>query len=168
MILYDDVVVTTDIKTLYIVNGINYLTENAARYQNCTHIKCGCGNGIKSKGKIYCDFCEPEEPIKELPIWDENNPVYEKNIEKYFYDISEIEEYLDENECTLDDMNFCLCEPNYLYEIDENIWENILAEDYTLPKNVQEKINELNKTIREYKTPISFTPLYNTKVKVII
>lgn len=135
--------------------------EHKARYDGSTHGKCDCGNKM-SKGWTKCNSCSRKSDIeryKAYPFeeWDGKKPVYSDSRDKYFYDASEIEEYCEENEIEPSQLMLLICESNYLNEIDSSIWEDELPEDGDIPKELQDKLNELNQFI-ETLPAISYSP----------
>lgn len=135
--------------------------EHLARYDGCTHQKCECGN-LMTKGWTKCDWCISKsniEKYKSYPFeeWDGLKPICTHDGEHYFFNEDEIEEYCEENEIKPEDLMLVICKPNYARKIDSSIWEDDLAEDSEIPKELQEKINEMNNVIGKLK-PLSYSP----------
>ena len=69
--------------------------------------------------------------------------------------------YCEENGNDKTGLTIFICNGNYYYEITDEYWEDIMAtdDDYvTLPKEIQDKLNELNEVIKNYKQPASWSP----------
>lgn len=164
IILPENIELVEEVKTLYKdKHGKYYLSKEGAQNKLATHFKCKCGNGIREKFRIFCDACEPpESPKKILSInWDGESMLYVEDWDKYFSDFQEIEEYCEENEHDKNELSIFICDGNYYNEITEEYWEDIMAteDDYvTLPKVIQEKLDELNEVIRNYKKPATWSP----------
>lgn len=135
--------------------------ERMARYDGSTHSKCECGNKV-TKGWIKCDSCRRKSAIeryKDYPFeeWDGKQPVYSDNYDKYFYDTDEIDDFCEDSEVEPKDLMLVICKSNYLNEIDSSIWEDKLPEDGDIPKELQDKLDELNQFIKTL-PPISYSP----------
>jgi hypothetical protein len=140
--------------------GSFFLTENSARYDGCTHKTCECGKPMK-KYYLKCEDCRfistQEQYLKlEHKAWDGTTPVCIYGTDTYFFDEDAIGDYCYDNECESKDLMLVLCEPNYLSQIESDIWEDILPEDGDIPKALQDKMDELNKFIQTL-GPISWS-----------
>jgi hypothetical protein len=128
--------------------------EKLARFDGCTHKKCECGN-LMTRSYIKCDSCRAklvrEEYFKlQFVEWKSagTNPVCIYRENEYFFDDDSIEDYLSENEMQPEDLMLVVCSPNYTHTIDSSVWEDVLAEDQDIPKELQEKINEVNVSLK--------------------
>ncbi len=143
------------------LKGNIFLTENSARYDSCTNTICECG-GMAKKNWVKCDSCLAKQKIEirnKLPVeeWDGVVMIFDESSDRYFSDMDEIGEYLADNDEDAEDLDLYLCTPNYVKEIDSSIWEDLLPpEDYDLPKELQEKLNEFNEFIRSSKIILSW------------
>lgn len=161
----------TDIKGWVGKDGRFYgKDEHLARYANSTHKKCEKGH-IHRKG--YCRFCREEETperYKALKFkeWDGKTPLILFDDEKFFWDEGDIEDYMVDNDIeNAADLMLVICEPQYLSEIEESWFEDVLPEDWVIKdvdKEVAQKLEELNQAIRKSK-PASWTEgKYRTKI----
>ena len=130
--------------------------KNQAIYNNSTHKKCENGH-IYSKHWINCQDCEnakrPSKYMKlEFKEWDGKTPLCLFMDDKYFFSIDDIEDYLDTEELTPDDLELVICNPNYIWEIQTDYWEDIMPEDRDLEDvasgELFEKFKELNELIK--------------------
>lgn len=150
-------------------DGRLFVKETAARSHASTHKRCTCGE-VMPKFRIRCDKCSAitrADEYKKKPYqeWDGKTPLYLYDDDKYFFDESDIEDYLEENELEPEDLQLVICTPNYLRTIDYDLWEDVLAEDQELPDWLIEKVEELNALIKT-KGSISWSPgRYRTDYK---
>jgi len=72
-------------------------------------------------------------------------------------DEEDIENYLDEYECSVQSLRLVICEPVKLREVDFDYFCEELPEDGELPDDVFSALNELNKVIRKQE-PVSWIP----------
>lgn len=128
-------------------NGIIYTpNEHSARWNNCTHLKCECGN-IREKHYTICPACRQKsanDRYNKLPYkeWDMVEPVVLRNGDQYFFSVEELEYYMDDNE--MNDVELLICEPVHYSQItDENVADDS-HENYTPPKELEQKIKEFN------------------------
>lgn len=134
-----------------------------------THKKCECGE-LMDKYRIKCHKCQSEmwseqshDRYLKMPFreWDRKTWLVTHDGDNYFEDEDSIMDYLDVNDCKLEDLKLCICEPTQLPKIDyHEMCEDIMPEnidDLTrLCPEILKKIDELNEFIREHK-PISWT-----------
>ena len=159
IILPENVELTEEVKTLYKdKDGKYYLSKKGAQDKLATHFKCKCGNGIREKYRIFCDACEPPAKPKETKAWDGESMLYVNDFDKYFSDVEEIEEYCEMEEIDKHTLTIYICDGNYLSQVSEDYWEDVFAEDGELPKEIRAKLDELNKAIKDYKKPMSWSP----------
>ncbi len=149
-------------------NGKFYGTdEHTARFDGCTHRTCQCGN-IMTKHYTKCDSCIWKLKVERYNAypyeeWDGKTPLCEFDGDKYFFDASDIDEYLEENEMKPEDLMLVICKPNLARTIDAEIWIDDLPEDGELPKELQAKMDEMNELIKTL-PPISYSP---SKIRTI-
>lgn len=170
VILPQDIELTEEVKTLYKdKDGKYYLSKEGAQQKLATHFPCNCGNGIREKYRIYCDNCEPPQTPKPFKDWDGEMPLYSNAYDKYFFDLSNLEEFIAEENIKEEDLDLYLCEPNYYSEVTIDYWEDVLTEDQeSLPKDIQEKLDALNEAIEKHEKPASWSPSkYRTRINVI-
>mgnify|MGYP003498694028 FL=1 len=135
--------------------------ERTARHDGSTHNKCECGNKV-TKGWTKCDFCISKSAVERYKAytfqeWDGKQPVYSENYSKYFYNIDEIDDFCEDSEVDPKDLMLVICDSNYLDKIDSSIWEDKLPEDGDIPKELQDKLDELNQFIKTLPA-ISYSP----------
>lgn len=91
--------------------------ERAARYCCEKDHKCGTDGcqGRAGKPWIYCDACNKkrdEERFLKIPVvdWDGEAPLVIHDDDRYFFDVGDLEEYLEEHGVGLDEIRLVLCE----------------------------------------------------------
>lgn len=138
--------------------------EHAARWDSCTHMICKCGQP-HSKSYTMCDGCRDVESTKRyeaLPYqaWDGVTPLCLYRDDKYFFSEDDVHEYCACEEIKHEDLQLVICTPNKVREIEyDEYYCDELPEDMSLHDMLPEiaaKFDELNKLIRETKTPISW------------
>lgn len=145
--------------------------EQMARYDGCTHKKCECGN-LMEKGWSKCQECrrkasEVKYSSLEFKEWDGKTPLTLWDADDCFWDADDINDYLFDNVLEPADLKLVLCRPEYLSEINTDQWEESLPEDGDgeLPKELNEKIKELNKFIDTMKPVGWFSTNIRTEYK---
>ena len=137
--------------------------KGLAIYANSTHKKCDEGH-IYSRGWISCPECEAaKRPTKymQMPFkeWDGETPLCLYMSDQYFFSSDDIEDYLDCEDLESSDLELVICEPNYLWEVSTDYWEDVFPEDMDLKdvasKELVEKLKELNELIQK-ETPVSW------------
>ncbi len=136
--------------------------ERAARYSGCTHKTCECGN-ITEKHYIRCESCRGKasrENYKNYPFqeWDYKTPLCLHNDDRFFFDADSIEDYLADQECEPKDLMLVICEPNYLYQLNLDYWEDIFPSDDDGIEShpiLYEMVKEFNAKIQKMK-PVSW------------
>lgn len=136
--------------------GAYFLSEDKARADLSTHKRCDCGEIIEIR-----DYCQPcaskrsHERYLNMPFeeWDETTPVCIYHSDEYFFSPEDIDDYLENNGLLPEDLELVICEPNYLREIEESYWEDIMPENWDElsdgNKEVAAKLKELNELIRK-------------------
>ena len=136
--------------------------EYMARWSGCTHIICEkCERPVLKSYRI-CDVCREEKAIeryksKECKQWDGNTPLYSEIAEEYFQDRDDLNDYLDNHECTSQSLRLVICEPVYLQQIDEDCFYDDLPEDDDIPSDVADALEDLNRIIQAH-GPVSWFP----------
>lgn len=145
------------------IKGQMYKSEDSARYSSCTHKTCECGN-IMEKHYVLCEACRNRNHIekylaKPFKEWDGKDYLYSDTLGRYFGDTDEIIEYLeDEGIEGASDLRLIICSPSYFIKVDADYWSNDISEDQeSLPKELQEALEVLNKVIEEL-PPASYYP----------
>jgi len=143
-------------------HGRSYLcqTEDQARYSGCTHKKCECGAAVK-KGWVKCEECRykhQENSYLKMPYvsWDGIKPVVTAYGDDYFFNDSDLCEYMEEHELT--EVELIICEPIGYKQLEvEHISGDECHEDFEPPKELVKRVNELNEFIKTLK-PHSWQP----------
>lgn len=146
--------------------------KQAAMMDGCTHVYCSkCGTPIQRYGFSMCLICRTEDEIKrynQYPSkeWDFSTPIYSMACDKFFANIDELLDYIDEYEMNVDDLRLVICKPVKIEEIDSDHFEHYMPDDWdgNLPEPLQSALNQLNETIRNL-PPTSFEP---DKIRAII
>lgn len=136
--------------------------ERIARYAGCTHRKCDTCENVVDKGRIYCDSCTHKRTLaryEALPTkeWDGETPLCCFDDDRYFFDWDSVEEYCEDNECSVDDLLLVICDPVKPRHFDGSLFEDYLAEDCEAPDAVLAALDVLNKAIDE-SLPFSWYP----------
>lgn len=151
--------------------------EGRARYNECTHKTCDCGNAMK-KGWLKCETCRKktvEEQYQALEYRELEFPVVIFRDDTYFWNEEELGDYIyDNNEerkengeelLKFSDLKLVNCTPNYLREFEFEFFGDELPEDYEFPLDIVEKVKEFNEFIHKQK-PVSYSPSkYRTEYK---
>ena len=129
-------------------DGHWYENEDIARYHGCTHKRCECG-GIMSKGYTKCEKCrekiESEAYLKlEFKEWDGKTPLAIYQSDEYFFDEDQLFDYCEENEITSSELQLVICRPNYLRQLDYDLWCDDLGEEQELPEELASMITQIN------------------------
>jgi len=143
-------------------------SEDIARYDGCTHVKCKECEKVTLKHKSYCDDCKSikeRERYLAMPEKEYSNEiVYSESHDRYFTEFSDIQEFIDDNEedeITIDSLMLVSCEPQFLPQIDESWCEDIFPEDCNLhdvAPDIYDALESLNELIRDRKEPVSWYP----------
>ena len=135
--------------------------EDIARYAGCTHRPCEDCQKPTSKHYIRCDECrskfEHEQWLK-MPLveWD-GEPLVIHWSDTHFFNEDDVYEYAEENELKVSDLDLVICEPNYARQVDEDYWQDELAEDGELPAVIEDALKVFNAVIHAYKEPLSWS-----------
>lgn len=135
-------------------------SEDRARYHGCTHRKCsteGCENIVSIRGYTICGDCrnkKDQERYDALPFKEyDGSPVCTRDGEHYFFSEDEILDYLYdlEEEDVPERLELVFCVENHYRPICSDQWEDRAVEDWdgSLPKEMQEALDNLNKVIEE-------------------
>ena len=137
--------------------------ERTARWSGCTHVKCeDCGEPVE-KSRLVCNKCHDNRLIKkheQLPVkeWDETGMLYSTALEKYYSSWDETECDTEEYGISMKDMLLVICKPQYLHQIDTDIWcDDLPDESDELPDEVEIALEKLNTAIRNA-PPVSYYP----------
>lgn len=123
--------------------------EHMARWSGCTHTKCECGAIIPIRSYSKCDDCRHKQLVEfynKMPFREYNGePVFVWSSDEYLFSEEDIIEYCEENE--LEEVDLLFCEPNHWTPIYCGQWEDIMAEDADLPKELKEALKIINSVI---------------------
>jgi hypothetical protein len=160
-------------------DGRFWKDEHSARYAGCTHLKCSKCENLTKKGWTVCEECRHKNAINRymaLPFkeWDYKTPLVLFGDDQYFFDESDIEEYLaDHEDLEPEDLQLVICTPNNYFEVTEEHWSDILPENSEgeVHKKLREALDALNKVIEtlppaswsEGKFRTSYAPLPSLK-----
>jgi len=147
--------------------GTLYNTEDAARYDGCTHSPCeDCGDPAE-KMYIHCKPCRDKRDAKryaerEKIEWDYETPIYSEAFDKYIFNQDDLENILDEFDeplvdCVASVLRLVSCKPIYLSQVPEDCWYDELSEDMELPDEIKTALEQLNDAIRAF-PPVSWCP----------
>jgi len=151
--------------------------KDFAIYCNCTHKKCNKGH-IYGKSWTNCPTCRDEslpEKYLQMPFkeWDGKTMLYQyDSTDKYFQDEEDVRNYIEElieDGGSEKDLRLVICEPQYLNEVYEDYFIDVLPEDWDLKdvsKDVYQKLQELNSTIRKCRPASWLGGKYRTEIKL--
>jgi len=135
--------------------------ERQARWSSCTHVECEDCKKITPKHYHICKDCREKRRIAayaeyERKRWDGKTPVYSEKLKKFFFDKESIAEVLEE--MTAEDARMFICEPEHLWQIGPDVWEDVLFDcSGELPDEVQDAVDKLNEAIVKA-GPVSWMP----------
>ncbi len=109
-------------------------------------------------------------PYKE---WDGKGMLYQfDSTDQYFNDEDDVRDYLDQiidEGGSKEDIRLVICEPQYLPEVEEDYFEDVLPEDWDLKhvsKDVLKKLTELNEEIRKCRPASWIGGKYRTSINL--
>lgn len=79
--------------------------------------------------------------------WDGQSPLYSYSRETYYDSLEDAESDLELDE-TIEDLQLMPCVPFYARPVEYEYWEDELEDGSELPKELQEKIDQFNKDIK--------------------
>jgi len=144
-------------------SGHIYTNEHVARYEGCTHRKCEyCGEPCLKRWSA-CESCRAKrikEAFMALPVveWSGKYPICLYNTYQYFFEYDDLKDYCEENEIDKKDLMLVLCEPVELRTLDYDFFEDCLADEQELPKEIENAIDEFNAKIAAYPHALSWVP----------
>jgi dTMP kinase len=161
--------------------GFVFSTEEDARINGCTHFRCpGCNQYTKKVNAFIekCPDCKEKYRHKyyltfEKKDWDGDSIVYSEKIGEYFFTLDSFLENEavfipnNKNKTTnelLTEYRVTHCKPAGPVAIDvENLFENVLIEDYELP----EKMYEIEETFNKEAKEVNYA-FYPTNIRVFL
>lgn len=135
--------------------------EDTARYMGCTHEECK-KHGIVISKRGWCPECLAEkdkETWSKLPEveWDGKSLICLHDGEQYFYDRESLMDYCKNNNFLPQNLMLVEAEPVDARMLDEDYWQDDVAEDGELPDAMLKAIDELNKVVKKC-GPLSWVP----------
>ena len=137
--------------------------ESAARHDGCTHVYCGyCNSLIPKSGLTICKDCEEKKAIERynaMPrkTWDRETPLYSESNDEYFQDEDDLNDFIEEHECSIESLRLIICEPNRFRMLDFSFFEDDTVDDGELPAELEAAIDVLNAVV-ESLPPVSWSP----------
>lgn len=137
--------------------------ESAARYDGCTHVYCEyCNSPIPKRGLTICKDCEEKRDIEKynaMPrkAWDRETPIYSEEHDEYFFSEDALNDFVEDNECSIESMLLIICEPNRFRKLDDSFFDDDLLYGEELPEDLGRAIDNLNAVI-ETLPPVSWSP----------
>ena len=128
--------------------------ERAARFNGGTHHLCECGE-IMERHYTKCQICRNKKMVEKyesFPFeeWDQKVPVAIWGTDDYFWNVDDVEYYLEDNGLQPEDLQLVICYPNHPDELNAEQWYEYLPEDSDgqLPKEMEKKIAEFNEFLK--------------------
>ena len=152
-------------------NGRFYVEEDVARYDGCTHQRCGtpdCG-ALVEKNYTYCNGCRAKRETeqyqaREKKVWNGSDILYSDLLDKYTTDPDDLLEIAnDEMEegdepLTVDDLRLLICDPVYARSLDLDYFSDELPEKGEPPAALVEAIKAFNSVVDNL-DPLSWSPM---------
>ena len=132
-------------------SGFFFKEENHARYDGCTHKRCGCGN-LTEKWYTKCKTCRDKaETVKfyarPAKDWDGKAMIFSDSHDVFFSTPDEAEEYAEDNDTDMEGLRLVICDPVYARQIDGDFFCDDLPEDGDLPVEIETAIESFNKAV---------------------
>lgn len=137
--------------------------EIAARYDGCTHVHCeSCNAAIPKHGLTICKYCEEKKDIERYNAmprkkWDGETPIYSESLDEYFFNQSELHDFIGEQKCSIKSLRLVICEPNRFRKLDDSFFDDDLPDGEELPEDLGRAIDNFNAII-EMLPPMSWSP----------
>ena len=116
--------------------------EEAARYRGCTHKYCDeCNKIIKRDGLSICNDCKEKKQIERFNAmkrvrFDGKTPLYSESLDKYFFNQSELHDFIGEQKCSIKSLRLVICEPNRFRKLDYSFFDDDLPDGEELPEEL--------------------------------
>ena len=126
--------------------------EYSARYDGCTHVRCGCCGELRRKNALNCEGCEQLQ-IKqrwdeaEKTDWADGGTVYSAKVKKFYSDKEIYKKVCLEIKCSTEDMLLFACNPIYSSNVSKSTILGQELREAILPSSIIEKLNDLNTAI---------------------
>jgi len=130
--------------------------ERMARWSGSTHKACDTCGEIHERNS-YCRPChergrDEKYHALEKREWDGECALYSDSHDQYFFDEDGLRDYLIDHECTVGDLQLCLCRPVKLRELDSDYFCDDLPEDVDVPDGIMEALEVFNEAISKIST----------------
>jgi len=137
-------------------------SEDAARWDGCTHTMCPDCGGAARRGYTRCAACRETRAVErylalESRPWDGKTPLYSEAADLFFFDADELLDYCAEHDCTAASLRLLLCKGELLRIIDTDYWCDELSEDTDLHPAIEAARLALNQAIRDA-GPVAWSP----------
>ena len=139
--------------------------ERMARYSGSTHKICDKNpeHGVIAQ-RDWCKQCRAEALDKrwqEMPkqaYTPDALPLHLYDTDRYFFDVVDLTEWMEENKINPVDVRLTKCKPSYPGQIDpDEHFVDILPEDGEVPEDVREAFEKLNEVLKKSE-PFSWFP----------
>lgn len=151
IVMYDDpgiVEYRTNIEGWVSKGGVFYgKNEHLARWANCTHKKCECGN-VFTKAYNVCEECrtkKDEDKYNALPHEEYNGEPVFSRCGDFFYSEDDLTDHMVDND--LEEIDLYPTYPAYYQQVETDCWSDVIPEDGDIPKELEKALKELNKVI---------------------
>lgn len=126
-------------------------SEQAARRIGATHFHCEACGKPALKPDRFCPVHQEEHEQtqylqREAKEWDEKSPLFSDAFDKYYSDIDDCLDDLEDGQSLLD-LRLLICEKTYYSKLSEDKWYDEVPEDEEMPPQLIEAIQEFNKKI---------------------
>ncbi len=127
-------------------------SEDIARYAGCTHVPCKYCAAPTEKTYTACRQCRDKKDLERFEAlpraeWDGVAMLYSDAKHVYYADIDEAEDDLNDGE-TLADLRLLICEPNYVRQLDAELFCDDLPDGVEqLPPVVEQAIEDFNAAV---------------------
>lgn len=140
--------------------------EDGARYSGATHFRCDSCETTVNKGRRLCQSCSNKFKTTRYATltkekWN-GEALYSEMFDEYFFDEDELIDFMQTNECMLDELLLVTCQLEPWPELDIDFFDEALPEDGDVPFELVEAVNAFNETVKKTK-PITWYPT-NTAV----
>lgn len=125
--------------------------ESLARWSGATHHKCeSCDNIISIRGRAKCYGCTESDKAErysklEKVKWDGKTPIYCEVNDKYFFDESDLADFIENSTLQYKELRPYLCKPVKYSQLDEDFFQDDLCEERELDESLVKAIEEFNK-----------------------
>lgn len=89
--------------------------------------------------------------------WNGKTPVCIFGTDEFFFDDGEVEDYCEENEIEISDLELVICVPEYAREIDADMFSDQLPDNVDLPDEIEDAIRNFNQALKNYGEPLSWS-----------